>query len=55
MLLDLESSKKDFPEDLIANNKMQKYWSGVLNEGDLLYMPRGIVHFGKTFANDSPN
>ena len=48
MLLDLEPSK-DFPSDLISGNKVKKYWSGTLNEGDILYMPRGVIHFGKTF------
>ena len=48
MLLDLEPSK-DFPADLISSGKVQKYWSGTLNEGDILYMPRGVIHFGKTF------
>lgn len=49
MLLDLEPSK-DFPASLITENKLKKYWSGTLNEGDILYMPRGVIHFGKTFA-----
>ena len=52
MLLDLEPSK-DFASSLITENKLQKYWSGVLNEGDLLYMPRGVIHFGKTFPDPS--
>ena len=47
MLLDLEPSR-DFPSTLITENKVQKYWSGTLNEGDILYMPRGVIHFGKT-------
>ena len=47
MLLDLEPSR-DFPSSLITENKVQKYWSGTLNEGDILYMPRGVIHFGKT-------
>ena len=45
MLLDIEPSK-DFTADIIKKSK--KYWSGFLNEGDILYMPRGVVHFGKT-------
>ena len=45
MLLDIEPSR-DFPADIIKKSK--KYWSGFLNEGDILYMPRGVVHFGKT-------
>ena len=52
MLLDLEPSK-DFPADLISSNKAKKYWSGTLNEGDILYMPRGVIHFGKTFPQES--
>ena len=47
MLLDIEPSK-DFPQSLITENKLKKYWSGTLNEGDILYMPRGVIHFGKT-------
>ena len=26
---------------------MKPLWKGQLNQGDLLYMPRGVVHFGK--------
>ena len=48
MLLDLEPSG-DFPMSLITEGHLTKYWSGMLNEGDLLYMPRGVIHFGKTF------
>jgi len=48
MLLDLEPSK-DFPSSLITEGKVHKYWSGTLGEGDLLYMPRGVIHYGKTF------
>ena len=51
MLLDLNPSK-DFPSDLISGNKAKKYWSGILNEGDILYMPRGVIHFGKTFPGE---
>lgn len=49
-MLDLEPSG-DFAKaaELIAKGKLQKYWQGVLGEGDLLYMPRGVVHFGKTY------
>ncbi len=50
MLLDLEPSK-DFPSSLITEGKLEKYWSGTLGEGDLLYMPRGVIHFGKTFPS----
>ena len=52
MLLDLEPSG-DFPSSMISEGKMSKYWTGTLNEGDLLYMPRGVVHFGKTFPAPS--
>lgn len=48
MLLDLEPSK-DFGTSIITENKVQKYWSGTLGEGDILYMPRGVIHFGKTY------
>ncbi len=50
MLLDLEPSK-DFPSSFITEGKLEKYWSGTLGEGDLLYMPRGVIHFGKTFPS----
>jgi ribosomal protein L16 Arg81 hydroxylase len=30
------------------SGKLHKYWSGLLKEGDLLYMPRGVIHYGKT-------
>jgi lysine-specific demethylase/histidyl-hydroxylase NO66 len=50
MLLDIEPSK-DFAQSLITENKLKKYWSGTLGEGDLLYMPRGVIHFGKTFSD----
>ena len=48
MLLDLEPSK-DFGTSIITENKVKKYWSGTLGEGDILYMPRGVIHFGKTY------
>ena len=50
MLLDIEPSK-DFPADF--KKRCKKYWSGFLNEGDILYMPRGVVHFGKTVPKTS--
>jgi hypothetical protein len=31
---------------------MKNIFTGPLNKGDLLYMPRGIVHFGSTAALD---
>jgi len=48
-LLDIEPSK-DYPADLILSGKLHKYWNGLLKEGDLLYMPRGVIHYGKTQA-----
>jgi bifunctional lysine-specific demethylase and histidyl-hydroxylase NO66 len=44
-LLCIESSK-DFTKEQVE--KMQKIFTGDLNKGDLLYMPRGIVHYGST-------
>jgi lysine-specific demethylase/histidyl-hydroxylase NO66 len=46
-LLDIEPSK-DYAADLVLSGKLHKYWSGLLKEGDLLYMPRGVIHYGKT-------
>jgi len=54
MLLDLEPSG-DFPMSTITDGKLHRYWQGTLSEGDILYMPRGVIHFGKTTpktAND---
>ena len=30
------------------SGQLHKYWSGLLKEGDILYMPRGVIHYGKT-------
>ena len=48
MIHDLNPSK-DFDSSLITKGKLHQYWSGTLGEGDLLYMPRGVIHYGKTF------
>ena len=53
-LLALKSSS-DFT--VLEVQKMTKIWSGVLSKGDILYMPRGIVHQGSTkldFIKDQP-
>jgi lysine-specific demethylase/histidyl-hydroxylase NO66 len=31
---------------------MKKIWSGPLKKGDILYMPRGIIHQGSTKIED---
>ena len=49
-MLDIEPSK-DFGADLILSGKLHKYWNGLLKEGDLLYMPRGVIHYGKTLPS----
>jgi len=39
----------DFKKEQLEGCK--EFWNGVLKKGDLLYMPRGTVHFGKTVEN----
>jgi len=53
-LLDIEPSK-DFDTDLVLSGKLHKYWSGLLKEGDILYMPRGVIHYGKTQPSKTNN
>ena len=48
-LLALSSSSDFTPEQV---SKMTKVWSGTLKKGDVLYMPRGIVHQGSTKMED---
>jgi lysine-specific demethylase/histidyl-hydroxylase NO66 len=46
-VLCLEPSVDFKKEDLEGQEPL---FSGILKKGDLLYMPRGVVHFGKTVA-----
>lgn len=49
-LLCIKSSYDKYQRDFSKNyiSECTELFSGILQKGDLLYMPRGVVHYGKT-------